>query len=89
MRPGKNCSLHVTHMQGIVKSVLYLKLVSNKRKEWRRLELEHLTGLTDLSFSNLISYIVMSCSRTGVQLVQNIKNTQNQIVGIIKRIIRS
>ena len=45
MRPGKNCSLHVTHMQGIGKSVLYLKLVFKKRKEgwggvWR-LELEH------------------------------------------------
>ena len=69
MQPGKICSLHVTHLQGIVKSVLYLKLVSNKRNEGAGLSatFRARAGLTDVS--NLISYIVMSCSRTGVQLV--------------------
>ena len=33
MRPGKNCSRHVTHLQGFVKSVLCLKFVFNKGKE--------------------------------------------------------
>ena len=63
-------------MQGIVKSVLCLKLVFNKGKEGQgrvwRLELEHWAGSTEFSSSNLISYIVKSCSRTGagVQLVE-------------------